>query len=250
MKLQAIIFIPLWGLLLISSLHRNRRWKDVAYIIPAMLLIQALLLLPFHFGKGGLLPVWNAVAGLANTSPYTSMNAFNMWFWIVGDEAVRDNVRSLFGLTYYQIGLISFCLASLIAMWPVLRHTITTLSTRDTPALPRETIWLTAALVTLAFFFFSTGMHERYSHAAFIFITAYSFYHRKFGLYALFSLAYLLNLDKVLHGLRIASYHTLIFDPNFIAALFALCILWTVILLYRQAHRDRAAELAILPPKA
>ncbi len=247
MKLQAIIFIPLWGLLLISSLHRNHRWKDVAFIIPAIVLTEALLLLPFYFGEGGLLPVWKAVAGLANTSPYTSMNAFNMWFWIVGNEAVRDDIRSLFGMTYYQIGLLSFCLASLIAMWPVLKHTINTLSRRDTAPLSRETIWLTAALVTVSFFFFSTGMHERYSHAAFIFITAYSFYRRTFGLYALFTLAYLLNLDKVLHGLKIASYHTLIFDPNFIAALFAVCFIWAVFLLYRQVRRDQAQELAFMP---
>ena len=216
----------------------------MAFIIPAILFTQALLILPFYFGKEGLLPVWKAVAGLADTYPVISMNAFNMWYWIEGNNFSSDNVPSLLGLTYYQIGLISFCFASAIAMWPVLRHTLKTLSKRNTPPLSRVTIWLTAALVMLVFFFFSTRMHERYSHAAFIFITAYAFYHRKFGLYALFSLAYLLNLDKVVRALRIASYDTLIFDPRFVAALYAICILWAGILLYRQERNDRPQEAA------
>jgi Gpi18-like mannosyltransferase len=241
MKLQAIIFIPMWGLMMLAFLQRDRRWKEALVIIPLMFLVQGLLLLPFFFGEGGLQPVWNAVTGLADTYPFISMNAFNMWYWFVPGLKFydqKDEALFLLNLSYQQAGLILFCLASLAALWPILLYTIRVFIRRNSAGLSREVIWLSAALITLVFFFFNTRMHERYVHAAFIFLTTYAFYHRRFGLYVLFSVAYFLNLERILHWFALKNYETLVFDPRFVAALFAGCIIWAFVLLYQAAKGD------------
>ncbi len=241
MKLQAIVFVPLWGLLMMGWLHRADGWRKVLVIIPAMLATQALLLVPFATGKSGVMAVWQAVTGAVDTYPSISMQAHNMWYLITRQAGPGnpDSVLTPIG-TYYHIGLVSFAIGLAIALFPVMRHTFQTLRRRDTPPLPRETIWLCAALSVLVFFYFNTRMHERYSHPAFIFLTAYAFYTGRVGLYLLFSLAFFLNMERVVTWLMIPNYDTLFFDERFIASLFGFCIISIGVTLYRG--RPSAAE--------
>jgi hypothetical protein len=90
-------------------------------------------------------------------------------------------------------------------------------------------------------------MHERYAHSAFIFITAYAFYRGRYGPYVLFSIAYLLNLERVLEWFELPSYGTLLFDPRLIAALYAGGMVWTAAQLYQSLRLTRG-EQAINPP--
>ncbi len=251
-KLQAVIFVPLWGLLMITELHRSRRWKAVLYIVPTMLLLQALILTPFAFGKGGVAAVWRVVSGSVGIFPYLTCNASNVWYWIVPDlsRETRDDVHTVIGLTYMQIGLLSFYAASFITLWPLLRHTILTLAGRTSALFPKEKLWFSAALIALVFYYFNTQMHERYCHPAFIFLTAYAFCNNRYGLYILFSIAYFLSLERVLQWLRLANYDTLIFEPRFIAVLFAIAIVWLLFLLYRRHSAGDKAVPRRHPGKA
>ncbi len=44
-------------------------------------------------------------------------------------------------------------------------------------------------------------------------------------------------MEKVFTWLRLPNYDTLVFDPRFIAGLFAGCIIWCAWLLYRRERR-------------
>jgi Gpi18-like mannosyltransferase len=241
MKLQAIIFLPMWGLMLISGVREREGRKGLLMAAIAAIVTQGLLVVPFISGKHGAAVVWKVFTDLPDTFTRISMNAFNMWYWIVPEpfaESPLDDFRTSIGLDYHQIGLISFSIALLITLWPLLSHTVRTLLGRKLAPLSRETIWLTAALTVLVFFFFNTRMHERYSQPAFIFLTAYAFYRGKFALYALFSIAVLLNMEAVFMWFRLPNYGTVIFDPKFVAALFGICIIWAGALLYRSARKQ------------
>jgi hypothetical protein len=92
---------------------------------------------------------------------------------------------------------------------------------------------LSAAVISLSFFFFNTQMHERYSHPAMIFLFFYAAFSKQFGPYILVSIAYLLNMERILLYFTVP-HHTVIFSPEFSAALFLAGLLW----LYFRIYRD------------
>lgn len=244
-KLQAIVFVPLWGILMIAMVHREGKWKSLLYIIPITLALQAVIILPFAFGEPGLKAVALVVASANGFFNYISMNACNMWYWFIPGLTMEypDNVISSLGITYKSIGLLSFYTASLITLLPALRHTILTLSGKTASPFSKEKTWLSAALLVLSFYFFNTEMHERYSHPAFIFIMAYALHRMRFGIYIIFSIAYFLSLERIAMWLELPNYETFIFDARVIAGLFAIVMIWLFTLLYRsggastQRHR-------------
>jgi len=235
-KLQTVIFVPMWGLMSFASLYSGRKWMPLLKVVATIIISQILILLPFMFGNLGIAAVWKNVFGAVGAFQIVRLNAGNMWAWIVPADQPQSDLLPVFGaLNRNQVGLIAFCLASAIVLWPVLQHTIRTFRNRETPPVNREMVWLTGAAITIVFFFFNTRMHERYPHMAFIFLTAYAFYQKRFGLYGLFSIAYFLSLEAVMQWLRLENYGTLIFDGRFNAVLFLSSLVWMVILLYRQA---------------
>jgi Gpi18-like mannosyltransferase len=238
MKLQGIVFMPLWGLLVLIALMQTRKWGMAIWIILALAATQFLLLLPFAFGKGGITQVMTVLTGLVGAYNMLTVNAFNIWYLIVPNAGphIGDGAPFIWGLSYVQAGLYLFCISSFMAFLPLFR--IAVFQLRGKVIVPSPSlIWLTAALVALLFFFTNTEMHERYSHPAFLFISAYAFYRMRFGLYILFSAAYFLNMERVLRYFGLRNYETVVFDPRFVAALFAICIIWMFVLLYREAKR-------------
>jgi Gpi18-like mannosyltransferase len=242
-KLQAIVFVPLWGLLMLAALHRLGQWRKLLQLLPFMLAVQALILLPFAFGEAGLRRVWQVVVQSGGKLPYLSLNACNLWVWFEKPGQLwggSDDVPLAAGLTYRQVGLLLFFFASLIAMLPALCYAFRVFTGRPCEPWPRTQVWLNAALLALVFYFFNTEMHERYAHPAFIFLTAYAFFKNRYGLYVLFSIAYFLSLERALLWLKLPNYGTLIFDARFLSALFAVIMVWLAVLLYKgQAARRR-----------
>ena len=86
-------------------------------------------------------------------------------------------------------------------------------------------------------------MHERYSHPIIICSFMYGLVSRKYDLYILSSLAYFLNLEKVMRFFNL-QYQTLIFEPRFIATLFAIII---VIAFYRLSILYRGLSVLNKP---
>lgn len=249
MKLQALPFIPLWGLLLLVYFVLHGRWLRLLWTVLAIAGAQALLVLPFAFGEGGLRKVWDTIVNIPDTFPALTMNAYNVWYWLVPnlDWNVTDTSGSVLGITYLRFGLLCFCLSALAAFIPLLMGMIKQLRQKAAGSilpLSRELIWLTAAQLPILFFFFNTRMHERYAHPAFIFLTAYAFHTRRFGLLVVFSLAYFFNVEKIMAWYELPKYSTLVFEPPFVAALFGLVICGIYFRLYQLMKRGRLLESA------
>lgn len=249
MKLQLGVFLPIWGLLVIIALADKGAWKKVLGTLAAMAVTQFLVALPFILGPGHGEPLLREAVSSFSAQEQLSACAYNLWYWFFKDPVyTTDTLVSPVGITYKQLGLILFCITSLIAMYPLMRFAFLKHFRRAQYAdtvFPKERVWLIAALIAILFFFFNTEMHERYSHPAFIFITAYSFYRRRFLGYFLFSLAYFINLEDVLKWFSFPNYETVMFDPSFAAIVYALLLLYLYFLLYR--NRPLAEQPAIQP---
>jgi len=81
-------------------------------------------------------------------------------------------------------------------------------------------------------------MHERYFHPALISLAAYTFLTNNYFPFVLGSVAYFLNLEKIMCSLALTNYKTLIFHPVFIALLFLLLIVYLFYRLYASRQFD------------
>lgn len=240
MKLQAIILLPLWSLLMIDAIMRiGRRSALVSSIkcIATFLITILIIVLPFAFGEGGLSAIWRVVTGSLGMFPVVSLSADNIWFWILAEPArTPDTTVAIASLNYKTIGIIMFFSASLLTLWPLMRHILRKMiaDERATAMPDRNAIWLMSALICMYFFYFTTEMHERYVHPAGIFLLAYAFYTNRWGPCILFSIAYFLNLEVISQWLALSMYDTLLFHPRMISTLFAGSIIWCVLLLWKR----------------
>jgi hypothetical protein len=97
---------------------------------------------------------------------------------------------------------------------------------------PLEKVFLLSALTASVFFYFNTQMHERYFHPALVSLAAYTFLTSNYFPFVLGSIAYFLNMERILQSLALTNYRTLIFHPVFIAVLFACLIIYLFYRLY------------------
>lgn len=231
-KLQAIFFLPLIGLLLFPAIVKN--YKKTLLTLFIMIIVQVLIIMPFIVAGDGE-KLWGVITNSVGKYPVVSMNAFNFWYWVVpGDLAnTPDNIQFL-SITYHNWGLILFLSLSFLALFPLLKGTINILFCKEERPLSDEKLLLTGALIPFLFFFFNTQMHERYLHPAILFLAVYSLSSGKYFIYILGSLAYLINLEKVLQYWQLKNYKTGLFDPRFVAVLFLICIIYLFFQLYKK----------------
>lgn len=235
MKLQAIIFLPIWGLLFLFAVIHKKNWKLIVYSLIAMAVVEILILFPFIKDKNGLSMVWNVVTGSVDKYPRVSMNAYNFWHLILPQNPwdVTDEKNILGLLNYKRAGMILFFTSSLLVLWPLIKTVLKKIKDPQV-AIDKTQLWLICSLISISFFYFNTQMHERYCHPAFLFITAYCFYTRRFIAYILFSIAYFLNLEAVLQFLKLENYKTVIVHPKFVAGLFTLLIAYLAMHLFKS----------------
>lgn len=232
MKVQAIIFFPVLVLCLGTTIHSAKAFLRT---VVAGLATQAILLIPF-FMTHSLDRLWQMLMGLNGAAPLASVQAFNLWHLVLSTDPVHTPDTDLFiGLSYKTIGFSLFFILSAAVLFPLLLKMLITVMKKERQKSYEEISFLCGGLIALLFFFCNTEMHERYSHPAMIFLFFYGLYKRNFLLYILASVAYFLNLEKILHFYGIA-YHTLIFDRQFIASIFLLTIILGIVALYRNYH--------------
>lgn len=97
-------------------------------------------------------------------------------------------------------------------------------------------LFLVNGLVALAFFFFNTQMHERYLQPSILFFGIAAVLRPKkimILIYALVSLAFVLNLEKVIKYFNFPSYDTVQFSSRFIALIFLIVIVLGIYSLYK-----------------
>lgn len=228
LKLQAIIFIPGIGLALLPIIISRFSIKNILIWLFIPILIQLSILAPFIL-QGTLLELWKVVTGSVVKYPVVSMNAYNLWDFILsGDLMTMKDDTKFIGVSYKQWGLLLFFISSGIALYPLLKDSLLSILKNKESNFPIEKSLITFALIPLLFFFFNTQMHERYSHPAFIFLIGYSLYYNRYFISIIGCLAYFLNMEDVLRFLELHNYGTLIFKRDFIASLYLI----TIILLY------------------
>lgn len=238
MKLQAIVYLPLFGIYFLHQfLNKPGLWKfiGILVIIP---LTQLLILFPFLSNEYAIPELKHIIFDADNTYQQVSLNAMNFWYLTTHADlyTMKDSELFIGGLSYKTTGLILYGSSYLLITLPLIAAVSRKLFQKTTVSISREKIMLMCALVALCFFYFNTQMHERYSHPAFIFITAYSFYTKKYFPYCIFSMAYLLNMEKVLKNFQLNNYDTLLFNPQLVSALFLSVIVYLFIKLYKPVN--------------
>lgn len=233
-KLQAIIFLPILGLLLLPQWIRQPR--KILTTFAAIFLLQALLILPFIVAgtTGGL---WQVVTGAVGHHPMISLNAFNFWylyyFPALNPGAVNDSIP-LFYLTAKKWGLLLFFLFSALVLLPLAFAAYRSYFEKMEFKKISELVLLTGGLITVVFFYFNTQMHERYVHNALLFFFIFGLLRNNYWLYFTCSVAYFLNLEKVLFLFPWQKHHTDLLNPRLIAWLYTAILLYGIYQLYRH----------------
>lgn len=235
-KLQAIVFLPVFGLYLLYRIPL-RQWIAKTSSAVAVFIVSLLLIcLPFIIEQDRFLTFKGAVTGLVGYFPVVTMGAANMWSIFLSDQAdkIADNTALLGAVTYKQIGLVLFCISSFFALLPLLKAISVKFKKIPESVFSMDRLMLVAALVGLNFYFFNTQMHERYSHPVFLFLMCYSFLRTDFFPFILFSIAYFLNLESLLRWGSFDNYHTVIFQRYFVGALYLIVIAYLFFRLYQK----------------
>jgi Gpi18-like mannosyltransferase len=223
LKFQAVIFIPLILALLIPLLLTSSR-KKVWLSLGGALLVQFLILFPVILA-GDLPQIWKVLNESMGYYPKISLNAYNIWVFLVNGDLYQISDEVIFmGVSYRDWGLLMFFAAGFLSLAWMIKPLIQSIFLRKNFEVSQSSVLITATLIPLLFFFLNTQMHERYSHAALIFLAAYALLYKRIWLLLIGSTAYLLNLDGAYRALKLSNYHTMIFDPRFVASLYLLLI--------------------------
>ena len=234
-KLQAVIFLP--PLLLLWLPLARAKPRQLGWSLLGGAGLQLLVLAPFiWFGDHNYLPrILAVVDGASSFLPFLSNNAFNLWYLLFPGPSQTGSSDALLFLhvSYKHWGLLLFAAGSALVLWPLLRLLVR----YRRPLTPAHAVLvlLTCGLLPIVFCYFNTQMHERYWHAAVLFLAAYGFLTRDYWPYGLFSVAYLLNLETQLGATGKVYYVWIPFWPQLVALLFTAVLVLGLQRLYRLA---------------
>ncbi|WP_337044008.1 hypothetical protein [Emticicia sp. 17c] len=227
-KLQAIIFLPFFVILLIYQLSRKfDKWLLVK-MIGISVLTQLWLLSPFIWGG----TFWNFVKVVRESVgffPRVSWHAYNFWYLVIKqDPTLLNDTLPFAGLTYKKWGFILFFGSSALVFIPLLWQTYINIKTKKLlDANYYALLWLTAATTATLFFFVNTQMHERYSYPAIALYFAYALISGEYALFALISVAHLANVDGMNKYFGLNP-----FKPEYTALIFGLILLISFVKLF------------------
>jgi hypothetical protein len=236
-KLQAIIFLP--AFILLQVYMSGLKIKPGTFIRNTLLLIliECCFLLPF-FLYAHADEVLKTIKGQGGQSGWISLNAANIWQWLIagGDLRWMSDRLEIHGMNLKSWGLVMTASGYLIALLPI-GIGISNKWRRAPVNLDLLQISAIFALCALSFFFFNTQMHERYSFPAFLFIAAVAMLSEKWWLYGIFSVAYFLNNEMCLKSLKEYDYNSWIFNLRFSSALFFSTMVILLFVLYQSFYK-------------
>ncbi|MFN0188395.1 MAG: hypothetical protein ACKVQV_06810 [Bacteroidia bacterium] len=233
MKLQAIIFIPFIVLILLPTAIKKFKLKSFLHWLSITASLQFIILLPFIL-SGELNNVIDVVMSSIGAFPAVSLNAYNIWCWLIeGNLMYIPDTNSFLELSYYHWGLFMFTLLYFFTLFPLIRNRFLLLSNSSIHSIHLNKLLIMGTLIPLIFFFFNTQMHERYSHPMLLFAGTYAILNKKYIVYTLLSIAYFLNLELVLDYFNLENSNIFFLNPDFVAALFFAAILLLFFNLYK-----------------
>ncbi len=249
LKLQALIFIPLVGLLLLPQFLKKDGFKKIMLFVIIACVFQFIVFLPFILA-GTVSGVFSVIHGVIGRYPSVSVAAFNIWHLITPltfDKmfVVNDN-DTFFLLSYKNIGYLMYFISVFFAIFPLMRYMYQKYMQDKTGLVfPLEKIFLISALMSLDFFYFNAEMHERYAHACLVSLAAYAYCTSSYFPFIIGSIAYVLNLEKIMRYFALTNYGTLIFNPKFVAVLFLILIIY----LYNKLYSSPSQTINYIQPE-
>ena len=228
-KLQTIIFVPFFVILLVYQLGRKFDKWLIIRMLAISLLTQLWLLSPFIWGG----TFWNflkVVRESVGFFPRVSWNAYNIWYLLLKqDPTLLNDTLTFAGLSYKRWGFILFFSLSAIGFIPLIINTIKKLKyKKDLDKNYYSLLWLTAGTIAILFFFVNTQMHERYSYPAIALYFAYSLLSNQYAIFALTSVAHLMNVDGMNKYFGLNP-----FKPEYTALIFAMILLLSLARIYK-----------------
>lgn len=190
-KFQAIVIAPVLGMYLLLRLFRNRDWPSLVRF--GLGLIAPLGATLGFFALVGSLEamLYNAYYSAVGFYPQASLNAFNIWYRVMGIQPdTPDTLELMPGITLKRIGLLLLFVAVAYICIYLFKSS----------RLQRPQLLKAATLLTFAFYMLPTQMHERYVFPAVVFAAA---------VYVVDG-----NWLKLASGLSVATFFALLFVVN------------------------------------
>ncbi len=247
-KLQAVVFIPVLGLLLLPQYLEN--YKRFFYALVSILIVQIVILSPFII-KGKLPQVINILNSLVGYYPYPSLGAYNFWFLAMPDVDTEGmfslSDQAVFGfLTLKQWGLVMFGIAVFVSIIPFIKAYSNKYVKKKEFNIPIEQVFLSMALIALSFYFFNTQMHERYAHPVLLSLATYSILTWNWKPMILFSIAYGMNLERInwyLHLHQETYLHHWIFGEKLIATIYLITLVYMFYLHIKEIRKYKSETI-------
>lgn len=232
-KVQAVVFLPVL-LLIIFNTERTEKPKSYTEVIISLIVltgIQLIIFLPFIVSGN----ISQTIHSLINSSidfyPTVSRNAYNLWYLFFTDPVnTSDQLTFLLPLKLWGIILFVLFYVGVVFLFIKSKKGL-------------SEIFLVFALLSLGFFFFNTQMHERYVHPVVMFSGLYAVFSKRYLVFIISSVAYLLNLEAVMQMFSyfddevfgfIVNYKSwIVFNPVLISLLFLAAIVIGIIDLRR-----------------
>jgi Gpi18-like mannosyltransferase len=237
-KLQAIIFIPFIFIILFQIISSEKTEskgpeyfvKKIAGITLSFISTLLIIMIPFII-NGTLKESFTAIISRSvDFYPQLSVGAYNFWHLLFDfPDKITDSLY--FGiLSYKQWGFAIFAAFSIVLLLLLIKICIQKkIAFSDLDFLPFS--FLCLAIICILFFYFNTQMHERYIHSAILFGGLYAIFAKKYRIYALISIAYLINLEAIMqtlgyiHIISYEIYESAFFNPVFVSILILISIL-------------------------
>ena len=229
-KFQAILFLPAMVLLFVYASGLKPDLRKMLRGLAILVAMQLVILAPFIVSKS-MGRLWEVVDSLGGRYSYLSLYADNFWYLSMsGNLRLTGDFNTWMGLNYKTWGLIMTAATLLLVFFPLLlvlykrwKGQMVTYDLEDAAGL--------LGLSVLAFFFFSTQMHERYTFPAFYFIAFLALQSRWWWLFGVFSMAYLLNNERALpHFLN--GVPTILSSPPAVAVLYLIVLVSVLVRLW------------------
>lgn len=234
-KLQTIIFLPFFAILLVYQLYRKLDKWLIIKMLAISILTQLWLLSPFIYGG----TFWNFIKVVRESVgffPRVSWNAYNIWYLLLKqDPTLLNDTLTFAGLTYKKWGFAMFFSLSAIGFIPLIFSTLIKLkNSKELDKNYYALLWLTAGTIAVLFFFVNTQMHERYSYPAIALYFAYSLLSNRFAIFALTSAAHLMNVDGMNKYFGLNP-----FKPEYTALIFGMILLLSFARIYEYFKLNR-----------
>lgn len=236
-NIYALILLPVMGYYYLLNIAQKKNSQSALLPIVAITVTQFILLLPFIFQQDGWHSFSVSVKSPVNQYPLVSVNAYNVWNFLLHFPSLKSDVSVFFaGLTYKRVGVGLFILSSVVIIFPLIKSLVLLVRRRGVQPLRADKLLLICGLLFLSFYFFNTQMQVQYVHPAIIFLVTYSFIRGKYLLYILFTLTYFLAQESIIKWLGL-NYDTFLFNPLLSAGGYMVILVYGIYLLYSKEKR-------------